>query len=82
MRFYEKIMEEGCHLQLTSLFSTSFSMRKATIVGVEFNLSAYEISSVTSIPSDGQNWFKGMDIDLEDYKMFLKPHDREKLEYM
>ena len=69
-------MEEGYHLQFPSLFSTSFSMGKAIIVDVELKLSAYVISSETSISSHGQK-FKGMDIDLEYYKQFHKPHVRE-----
>ena len=67
---------------MKSLFSTSFNMGKATIAGVEFNLSADVISSTTSIPSHGQKWFKGMDIDLEDYELLGKPQARENPEYI
>ena len=82
LRFFDKIMEEGCHLQFTSLFATSFSMGKAIIVGVEFNLSVDVISSATSIPSHGKKWFKGIYIHLEYYKLFLKPHARENPEHI
>ena len=80
--FCERIMEEGCHLQLNNLFSTSFIMGKAIIAGVEFNALAKVISSAISIPSHGENWFKGMDLDLEHYKQLLKPYAREKPEYL
>ena len=75
-------MEEGCQLQLTSLFSTSFNMGKVIIAGGELKILAGVISSETSIPSHGERWFKGMDLDLEDYKKFLKPHAREEQKYL
>ena len=82
LRFCEKIMEEGYHLQLKSLFAIRFSMGKAIITCVEFNLSTNVIYLATCIPSHGQKWFKGMDIDLEYYKLFLKPHARQNPEYI
>lgn len=30
------------------------------------------ISQATSIPNHGENWFKGMNLDLEEYKTYLK----------
>ena len=51
-----------------------FSMGKAIIASVEFNVSTEVISSATGIPSHGEKWFKSMDLYLEDYKLFLKPH--------
>ena len=58
-------MEEGYHIQLTSLFATKFSMGMVTISGVEINLSIDLISSATSIPCYGEKWFKGMDLDIQ-----------------
>ena len=45
-------------------------MGKVIIAGVDFNLSTDLISSTTGIPSHGEKWFKGMYLDLQDYKQF------------
>ena len=34
--------------------------------------SVYAISHATGIPNHGENWFKGMKLDLEEYKPYLK----------
>ena len=75
-------MEGGYHIQLTSLFASNLNMGKVVISDVEFNLSADVISSTSCIPSHGEKWFKGMDLDPEDYKEILKPHAREEPEYL
>lgn len=49
---------------------------------MEFNLLAEVIYLATSILSHGENWFKGMELDLEDYKILLKPHVTDKSEYL
>jgi hypothetical protein len=75
--FCERIQEVGCHAKLTSLFATNFKKDMTTIVGVDFMVSTDSISISTSIPKHGEIWFKGMDLDIENYKIFLKPHYKE-----
>jgi hypothetical protein len=77
MKFCENIQEFGCHVPLTSLFAHNFNTDKAITAGIEFIVSTYIISSTTSILDHGETWFKGMELDLDDYKLFLKPNVRD-----
>ena len=54
------------------MFATILKGEKATIAGVDFIFSIYSISHATIIPNHGENWFKGMKLDLEEYKPYLK----------
>ena len=45
LTFCERLMEGGYHLQLSSLFATSYSMGKVTLVGMEISLSSDLIAS-------------------------------------
>lgn len=74
LRFCGRVQEVGYHAQLTSIFSTIFRRDEANIVGIDFTLSTYDIASITGILNHGEVWFKGMELDIENYKMFLKPH--------
>lgn len=67
----------GHHHDLASLFAISFKKNNATITWVNFPLSPEVIASTTTIPNQREIWFKGMDLDLEHYKMFLKPQYKE-----
>ena len=71
--FCEKVQEVGYHYELTSLFATNFKRNKTTIAGMDFLVSTEVIALATSIPNQGEIWFKGMDLDIENYKVFLKP---------
>ena len=75
--FCERIQEVGCHAKLTSLFATNFKKDKTTIAGVYFIVSTDVIATATGIPNHGEIWFKGMDLDIENYKVFLKPHYKD-----
>lgn len=75
--FCQKVQEVGYHHDLTSLFTTSFKKDRAIIAGVKFPVSAEVIALATTIPNQGEIWFKGMDLYLEHYKMFLKPQYKE-----
>ena len=77
MKFCEKIQEVGYDVPLTSLFAHNFNIDKVVIAGIEFSVSADIISSATCIPYHGETWFKGMELDLDDYKLFLKPNVRD-----
>ena len=59
---------------MTSLFATNFKKDKTTIVGVDFTIFTDVIATDTCIPNHGEIRFKGMDLDIENYKVFLKPH--------
>ena len=69
----QKVEELGFREKLTSTFATSLRRDKVTIAGLVFTLSAESISIATRIPNNGETWLKCRDIDLENYKMYLKP---------
>ena len=75
--FCERIQEVECHAKLTSIFSTNFRRDKGTIAGIDFIISADAIALTTDIPNQGEIWFKGMDLDIENYKVFLKMHYKD-----
>lgn len=70
--FCDRIQEVGCHLRLTSLFANNFRRDKVNIAGVDFTISGDAISIAIGIPNHGEIWFKGMDLDNNNYKAFLK----------
>lgn len=70
--FYEKIQEVGSNFKLTSLFITNFRRDKANIAEVDFIISRNSISIATGIPTHGEILFKGMDLDIENCRPFLK----------
>ena len=74
MKFCEMITEVGFDVPLTNLFGQNFHIDRATIIGVEFIVSADINSLATGIPNQGENWFKGMELKHDHYKMFLKPN--------
>ena len=66
------MQEVGYHEHLIVIFSLTLKEEKITIVGTDFMFSVDSISQATGIPSHGENWFKGMNLDLEQYKPYLK----------
>ena len=75
--FCERIQETSCHAKLISLFYTSFRGDNASIAGDEFTISSDSITSAIAIPNHGEICFKGMDLDIENYKIFLKSHYKD-----
>ena len=75
--FCERIQEVGCHAKLTSLFATNFKKEKKSIAWVDFTISMDSISIAIGIPNHGEIRFKGMDLDIENYKIFLKTHYKD-----
>ena len=57
---------------LKDLFGTNLKGENTTIVGIDFTFSVDAISLATEIPNHGEYWFKGMNLDLEEYKPYLK----------
>jgi len=49
--FCEKIQEVGSNAKFTSLFATNFRRDKASIVGVDFTISADSIVTATGLPN-------------------------------
>lgn len=66
------MQEVGYNPNLTSLFSSNLKRDHVTILGVNFMVLVEIISSATTIPNEGEIWFKGMDLDIEHYKTLLK----------
>lgn len=73
LKFYQMLKELKYHDQLTSTFSTKMQDDKATIAGFQIIMSSQLVSSATWIPYIGENWFKREELDLQSYKMYLKP---------
>ena len=70
--FCQRVQEVGYHEQLTAIFSITLKVEKDTIVGIDFIFYIDAISHAIGIPNHGENWFKGMNLDLEEYKPYLK----------
>jgi len=62
---------------LTDWIATHLKGERAIIAGVEFTFSVAAISLSTGIPDHGEYWFKGMNLDFEHYRSFLKTPYRE-----
>jgi len=67
----------GYNHDLTSLFAINFKGDHITIAGVIFMVLANIIALETGIPNQGEFWFMGMDLDIENYSVFLKPQYKE-----
>ena len=63
--FCQRVQEVGYHEHLIGIFSLTLKEDKITIAGIDFMFSVYAISQATGIPNHGENWFKGMNLDLE-----------------
>ena len=70
--FCQRVQEVGHHDHLTSIFYLTLKEDKITIAGTDFMFSVDSISQATCLPNHGENWFKGMNLDLKDYKPYLK----------
>ena len=66
------MQEVGYHEHLTSIFTLTLKEDQITITKTDFMLSVEAISQATIIPKHGENWFKGMNLYLEEYKPYLK----------
>ena len=65
----EKGQEQvGHHEHLRCIFSLTLMEDKITIAGNDFMFSVDSISQARGIPNHGENWFKDMNLDLEEYK--------------
>ena len=73
LAFFQKIEELGVSDKRTSVFAHRLRRDKVTISWVVFTLSTEAISIATRIPNHGELLFKRRDLDIENYKMFLKP---------
>ena len=70
--FCQRVQEVGYHKHLTGIFSLTLKEDKITIARTNFMFSVDAISQAIGIPNHGENWFKGMNLDLEEYKPYLK----------
>lgn len=77
LRFCLRVEELKFHDKLTSSFSTELKREKVTIVGFQFTISRKLISASIGILDTGEIWFQKEDIDLKNYKMYLKAQHKE-----
>ena len=78
--FCEKIQQVGYHAKLTILFATNLRRDKVTIAGVSFKISTKSITIAIGIPNSGEKWFKNSDLDVQNYKAFIKSHYKDAIE--
>jgi len=78
----EKIQGQGHHLHLTKQFSLNSKGKELKVGNLEFVVSEKSIVVTTNIPIHGEEWFKGMKLDLVHFKYFLKPQYKEGYESM
>jgi len=72
LEFYRGVSEVGFHEQLTDWVATQLKGETAVIAGVEFIFLVTSISLAIGLLDNGKYWFKGISLDLEHYKPFLK----------
>lgn len=71
--FCQRVHEvAGYHDHIIGIFSLTLKEDKINIAGIDFIFSVDDISKATCIPKHGENWLKGMNLDLEEYKPYLK----------
>jgi hypothetical protein len=75
IRFCEKL--QGYNMQVEKEFSLSFNGIEAKVGNMQFQVFEDTIVVATEIPSHGEQWFKGMQLDLACYHEFLKPEFRD-----
>ena len=80
MRFCETI--QGYHLQLTKEFAKGFDGVKEKLGSLTFPISSQTISEPTEIPLGGEEWFKGMEFNLDNFEDFLKPKHWKRYGYV
>ena len=66
--FCQRVQEVGYHEHLTSIFFLTLKEENITIAGTDFLFLVEAISQATGIPNHAENWFKGMNLDLEENK--------------
>jgi hypothetical protein len=70
MAFCRKI--QGFNTKLAEQFALRFDGSHVIISGVSFQVRKETLSIATEIPSRGERWFKGMPLDTQCYKDFIK----------
>jgi hypothetical protein len=70
MTFCRKI--QGFNMKLAEQFTLRFDGSRAVIAGVIFQVTEETLSATTEIPSHIERWFKGMPLDTQCYKDFIK----------
>lgn len=76
IRFCEKI--QGYNAQLTKEFVMSFDGLEAKVGALTFPVIEVKIAIAMEIPLQGEQWFKGMPLDIAHYKDFLELEYRDK----
>ena len=72
--FCEKVKRVKYHARLTKLFATQLKKDKVMIAGVKFTISTDVIVEAIGIPSHGDKWFKNQDLEIQNYKPYLRRH--------
>lgn len=75
LRFCENI--KGYNLQVTKEFAKVFDGLQAKVGALTSLFSARSIADPTKIILHGEEWFKGMELDLVHFKYILKPQQQQ-----
>ena len=68
----------GFNEQLTYWVATQLKGESVVVASVEFTFLVASTSVAVGLLDNGEYWFKGMNLDLENYRPFLKAPYREK----
>jgi len=66
--FCQKIQKVGHNAKLASLFSLKFQDSRVKLGDLEIILTEKFIADATNLPTSGEKWFKGDELDILAYK--------------
>lgn len=70
--FYHKIQKVGHNAKLASLFALNFQDSRVKLGYLQIILIEKFIADATNLPTTGEKWFKGDELDIVAYKQFVK----------
>lgn len=71
--FCQMIQNMGYHTQLASLFALNFKNGRVKLGDVEIVITEKLIADATGLPTAGEKWFKGDELEVSAFKEFVKP---------
>ena len=75
--FCQRVQEVKNISPLTHLCALRFQSKHFQVANLDFKFSPRSVSKATKIRYHGEKWFKQTHLDLDDYKLFIKPEHRD-----
>jgi len=72
--FCQRVKEVGYLEHLTGLFALTLKEKNITVARNDIMFLVDAISQAIDMSNNGENRFKGVNLDLEEYKPYLKSH--------